>query len=387
MVCGPIRRKYGVNPFHRAKTPSFLINFTKQSKAPEYSPPLHVIPKECDPLHHLQARLDDIDGERHKTAEQTGGEGRSDVQSQSIRLEEMPLLIVQLLRLRVPSQLRRVQHHGAHHRRRGSLPQRLHALLLADAVDGLDAVRVATALLGRQTVVGGGADEGDLGGVAHDGTARATDHTAAHLLEEVHVLAVLSLAAPVQAAVVDAETRGRVGDLAEHSGRVASHHAVSRVSHPLYSLKKPSAFVILIIASKLFLYCLVAEPSPLHDYGFFPSSHLSCIRVLIKSRGCTQVVARMPAVPPRTKLAYGLKRRSASYPLRERLGINHVERQRITVEQKEITMPPLLSSLLFLALVALLALLALLRLLALNGEKEKREKSLKGGSNSRPFAY
>ena len=40
MVWGPIRKKYGVKPFHKAKTPSFFISFTKQSKAPEYSPPL-----------------------------------------------------------------------------------------------------------------------------------------------------------------------------------------------------------------------------------------------------------------------------------------------------------------------------------------------------------
>ena len=228
MVCGPIRRKYGVNPFHRAKTPSFLINFTKQSKAPEYSPPLHVIPKECDPLHHLQARLDDIDGERHKTAEQTGGEGRSDVQSQSVRLEEMPLLIVQLLRLRVPSQLRRVQHHGAHHRRRGSLPQRLHALLLADAVDGLEAVRVASALLGRKAIVSGGADQRHFGRVAHDGTAGTADHTANQLLRKGNVVSVVSLPAVVHTVREDAETRRGVGNLTKHARSVATDDTQQR---------------------------------------------------------------------------------------------------------------------------------------------------------------
>ena len=50
-------------------------------------------------------------------------------------------------------------------------------------------------------------------------------------------------------------------------------------------------------------------------------------------------------------------------------------------------MPPFLSSLLFLALVALLVLPALFVLLTLHGGKKKKEKSLKGGSNSRPFAY
>ena len=43
MVWGPIRKKYGVKPFHNAKTPSFLISFIKQSNAPEYSPPLQLI--------------------------------------------------------------------------------------------------------------------------------------------------------------------------------------------------------------------------------------------------------------------------------------------------------------------------------------------------------
>ena len=54
--------------------------------------------------------------------------------------------------------------------------------------------------------------------------------------------------------------------------------------------------------------------------------YLSCMRVLIKSRGCTQVVARIPAVPPKTKLDYNSIEPIAAYPLRERLGINHDKR-------------------------------------------------------------
>ena len=217
MVCGPIRRKYGVNPFHRAKTPSFLINFTKQSKAPEYSPPLRVIPKECDALHHLQARLDDVDGERHETAEQTGGERRSDVQAQPIRLEEMPLFKVQLLRLRVSTQLRRVQHHGANDRRRGSLPQRLHTLLLANAVDRLEAVRVTSSLLGREAIVCGGADQRHFSRVTHDSTARTTDHAANQLLRKGNVVSVVPLPAVVHTVRKDAETRRGVGNLTKHA--------------------------------------------------------------------------------------------------------------------------------------------------------------------------
>ena len=183
-------------------------------------------------LHHLQAGLHDIHGQRHHRAEEAGRERGRDVQAQTVGLEQMPLVIVQLLRLRVAAQLRRVQHHRAHHRGGGALPQRLHALLLADAVDGLDAVRVAAALLGGQAVIGGSADQRDLGGIAHHGTAGASDHAAAHLLEEAHALAILSLAAPVQAAVIHTQTRGGVRDLTKNSGGIAAHERHSTTRTP-----------------------------------------------------------------------------------------------------------------------------------------------------------
>ena len=154
------------------------------------------------------------------------------MKAQSVILEQMPLVVVQLLRLRVAAKLRSVQHHRTHHRSRCSLPQRLHALVLADAVDGLDAVRVTTALLRRQTIIGRSTDQRDFGRITHHSTTSTSDHTAAHLLEEVHALAILSLAAPVQATVINTETRCRVRNLTKDSGGIAMSEHISATCTP-----------------------------------------------------------------------------------------------------------------------------------------------------------
>ena len=191
-------------------------------------------------LHHLQPRLDDVHRQRHEAAEQARRQRRGDVQTQAVRLEQVPLLVVQLLRLRGAAQLGRVQHHRADDGGGGSLPQRLHALLLADAVHRLEAVRVAAALLGRQTVVSGSADQRDFRRVAHYSATSASDHAANQLLGEGNVVAIVSLAAPVHAVREDAQTGRSVRDLTQHTRGIASHEVIVGFS-PSIQLEKTLA--------------------------------------------------------------------------------------------------------------------------------------------------
>ena len=68
---------------------------------------------ESHSLHHLETSLDDIDGQRDDGAEETGSEGRGDVETQTVLLEEMPPILVEFLGLRVTSELSGVEDHGA----------------------------------------------------------------------------------------------------------------------------------------------------------------------------------------------------------------------------------------------------------------------------------
>ena len=212
-------------------------------------------------LHHLETRLDDINGERDDGAEETGRERRRDVKTQTVLLEEMPPILVKLLRLRVASELRSVQYHGTDDRGGGSLPESLDSLLLADAVDGLDAVGVSTTLFGRKTVISGSTNQSDLGRVSNDRSTRSSDHSTQHLLHEVD-LAVVLLLHVVQTARVHSHTRGGVGDLAENGSRVTRLTGPLQ-NDPLYSLKNPSFLVIFLIASQLLVYSFFSVPSPL----------------------------------------------------------------------------------------------------------------------------
>ena len=214
-------------------------------------------------LCHLQTRFHDIHRQRHKTAEQTRGQRRGNVQSHAVRLEQMPLLVVQLLRLSIASQLSRVQHHCTHHSSRCALPQCLHSLLLDDAVDGLEAVRVASTLLGGQTVIGTATNQRHLGRITHHGSASTSNHSTQHLLQEGGILSIVAFTHIVHAVGEHSETCCRVRDLTKNTRGVSDHQCTAKIPNPLYNLKKPSCFVIFTMASKLLEYNFSAVPSPL----------------------------------------------------------------------------------------------------------------------------
>lgn len=218
---------------------------------------------ESHSLHHLETSLDDIDGQRDDGAEETGSEGRGDVETQTVLLEEMPPILVEFLGLRVTSELSGVEDHGTNDRSGGSLPQRLDSLLLADAVDSLNTVGVSTTLFGRKTVIGRSTDQRNLSRVSNDSSTGSSDHSTKHLLHEVD-LAVVLLLHVVQTARVHSHTRGGVGDLAEDSGSVTTLTTPTQI-HPLYSLKNPSFLVIFLMASQLLVYSFFSVPSPLHN--------------------------------------------------------------------------------------------------------------------------
>ena len=190
-------------------------------------------------LHHLQTSLHDIHGKRHNRAEQTGSQRGNDVQTKSVRLEQMPLVVVQLLGLGITSELSGIQHHSTDNSSRSSLPESFHSLLLANAVDGLETVGVSTALLGRQTIIGGGANESNLGGVSNHSSTSSSHHTTEHLAEESN-LAVVVVFPHIHAGVVHSHAGSGVGDLAKDSGGVTSSKA-NPLSLPLVQLEKSLA--------------------------------------------------------------------------------------------------------------------------------------------------
>ena len=213
------------------------------------------------PLHHLETSLDDIDRQGNDGTEETGSERRGDVETETVLLEEMPPILVEFLGLRVTSELSSVENHGTNDSGAGSLPQRLHSLLLANAVDCLNAVGVSTTLFGRKTVIGGGTNQSDLSRVADDRSTRSSDHSTQHLLHEVDLTVVLLLHV-VQTTRVHSHTRGGVGDLTENSRSVPTLPTPTQTD-PLYSLKNPSFLVIFLRASQLLVYSFFSVPSPL----------------------------------------------------------------------------------------------------------------------------
>ena len=212
-------------------------------------------------LHHLETSLDDINRQGNDGTEETGSERRGDVETETVLLEEMPPILVEFLGLRVTSELSGVENHGTNDSGGGSLPERLHSLLLADAVDCLNAVGVSTTLFGRETVIGGSTNQSDLSRVADDSSAGSSDHSTQHLLHEVDLTVVLLLHV-VQTTRVHSHTRGGVGDLTENSGSVSTVPTPTQ-SDPLYSLKNPSFLVIFLMASQLLVYSFFSVPSPL----------------------------------------------------------------------------------------------------------------------------
>lgn len=169
----------------------------------------------------LETGLDDIEREGGEGAEETGDQGADGVETDAIVLDPTVLVSDDLLSLSVAAELDGSDDAGSAHAGDGADPEGLEAFLLVDSPEGLEGVSVATALLGRETAIGGHTDEDDLGGVADVGTADTTGNTGEDLLAEGGVLASVSSLNGGDDVAVDAETNHTVGDLTEDGGGVA----------------------------------------------------------------------------------------------------------------------------------------------------------------------